>query len=433
MSNFFNELKNRNVYKSATAYVVTGWLIMQVMDTMSNNLEWPPEIASWITKILIVGFPIILVITWLYEVTPQGLKRTGAIQEDTPENRRSGKRLNHLIIGALAITICFLLVERVFFAGATSINKRQQASIAVLPFVNMSAEAENEYFADGLTEQILDELAQLSGMQVTARTSSFKFKDKNEDVREIAKTLGVNYILEGSVQYDSQGNRIKITAQLINANNGYHLWSGTYEDDFVKIWGIQENVSRNVASELRVRLLPEEEEALATKLTENTEAYKYYVQSRRFSVERNDRDLDKAIELLNKAVDLDSTFAEVYAELSFLYGQKHFYGNLSRNERDRLMKLNLEKALRHGSEKPEVLWAKAHHYRLFGSSKDSSLAIKNLRQAIKLKPNYADAYFMLSSALGWANQPDLSTQAMEKAVELDPLSHYKAMLAQRYF
>ena len=242
MSNFFNELKNRNVYKAATAYVVTGWLIMQVVDTMSNNLSWPPEIAYWITNILIVGFPITLVITWLYEVTPAGLKRTGKIQEDTPENRRSGKRLNHLIIGALAIFICFMLVERVFFAGNVSINKRQEASIAVLPFLNMSAEEENEFFADGLTEQILDELANLSGLQVTARTSSFKFKDRNEDVRKIGQELDVNYILEGSVQYDNLTNRIKITAQLINANNGYHLWSGTYDDDFEKIFEIQQRI-----------------------------------------------------------------------------------------------------------------------------------------------------------------------------------------------
>ena len=330
MSNFFNELKNRNVYKAATAYVVTGWLIMQVVDTMSNNLEWPPAIASWITKILIVGFPITLVITWLYEVTPQGLKRTGAIQEDTPENRKSGKRLNHIIIGALAITICFMLVERVFFAGNVDINKRQQASIAVLPFANMSSQEENEYFADGLTDQILDELANLSGLQVTARTSSFKFKDRNEDVRKIGEELDVNYVLEGSVQFDGRSNRIKIIAQLINASNGYHLWSETYEDDFDGIFGIQEDVSRKVASQLRIQLLPEEDKILSEKLTENSEAYKLFLESRQYSMERNDKDLTKAIELLKKALELDPDFAEAHAELAFVYPQKHRYGDLIR-------------------------------------------------------------------------------------------------------
>ena len=418
MSNFFNELKNRNVYKAATAYVVTGWLIMQVVDTMSNNLSWPPEIAYWITNVLIVGFPITLVATWLYEVTPHGLKRTGSVQEDTPENRRSGKRLNHLIIGALALTICFMLVERVFFAGNVSINKRHQASIAVLPFVNMSSDEENEYFADGLTEQILDELANLSGLQVPARTSTFTYKDKNEDVREIGKKLGVNYVLEGSVQFDSRRNRIKITTQLINTNNGYHLWSETYEDDFNEIFTIQEDVSRKVASKLRVELLPEEEKGLSKKLTENNEAYKLYLKSRQFSMKRTDSDLNQAIELLNKAIEVDPNFAEAHAELSYLYGQLHFYGNLSEKERDEMMKHHLDIAMDIAPEKPEVLWAKARYYSK--DPKDSSQVIEDLRKAIELKPNYADAYYSLSAALRGAKQHKLGLAANEKAVELDP-------------
>ena len=162
MSNFFEELKNRNVYKVATAYAISGWFIMQVVDTVGDNLEWPNVIAATITKILIVGFPIALVLTWIYEFTPQGLKLTGAVQQDTIDNQKASRRLNRIIIGTLAFTLCFMLVERVFFAGRTSINEYQKASIAVLPFLNMSSEAENEFFADGLTEQILDELKNLS-------------------------------------------------------------------------------------------------------------------------------------------------------------------------------------------------------------------------------------------------------------------------------
>ena len=162
MSNFFEELKNRNVYKVAAAYAIGSWLIIQVVDTIGPNLNWSDSIAPLVTNILLVGFPIALVLTWLFEFTPQGLKRTGTVQKDTTDNRKASRRLNHIIIGGLAITLCFMLVERVFFANRTAINERQKASIAVLPFLNMNSEAENEFFADGLTEQILDELKNLS-------------------------------------------------------------------------------------------------------------------------------------------------------------------------------------------------------------------------------------------------------------------------------
>ena len=433
MSNFFNELKNRNVYKAATAYVVTGWLIMQVVDTMSNNLEWPPAIASWITKILIVGFPITLVITWLYEVTPAGLKRTGKVQEDTPENRRSGKRLNHLIIGALAITICFMLVERVFFAGNTGINSRQQASIAVLPFVNMSSDEENEYFADGLTEQILDELANISSLQVPARTSSFSFKDRNEDIRRIGKLLGVNYILEGSVQYDSHGNRVKITAQLINANNGYHLWSETYEDDFKEIFSIQEDVSRKVVSRLRVQLLPEEDKILSEKPTENTDAYKLFLEARTYSQLREDAPLKKAIELLEEAIELDPNFAEAHAELSFLFYQRNFYGSLDKEISDEKMKFHIEKALELAPDKPEVIRANTIYKKQKGGYSEAELIV-DLRKALEVNPNYADGHFALAQALHRNGQHEEALKAVRKTVELDPLNQfYLGQLSDKLF
>ena len=162
MNNFFLELKNRNVYKVATAYTISAWFIIQVVNTIGPNLNWPDSVAPLVSKILLVGFPIAMILTWLNEFAPKGLKRTGAVQQDTTANQKASRRLNRIIIGTLAFTLCFMLVERVFFAGRTSINEYQKASIAVLPFLNMSSEAENEFFADGLTEQILDELKNLS-------------------------------------------------------------------------------------------------------------------------------------------------------------------------------------------------------------------------------------------------------------------------------
>ena len=432
MSNFFEELKRRNVYKVATAYVVTAWLIIQVVNTIGPNLNFPDSVPALITRILIVGFPIALILAWLYELTPEGFKRTEGVQEDTSDNRKAGKKLNRVIIVSLALIVTLMLVERLFFRGNLIYMDQQLASIAVLPFANMSANEENEFFADGLAEQILDELAQLSGLQVTARTSSFKFKDQNEDVRKIAEQLTVNYILEGSVRFDEKNNRIKITTQLINANNGYHLWSETYEDDFDEIFAIQEDVSRKVASELRVKLLPQENNMLTSKMTENTEAYKLYIESRQYSMKRNDDDLVKAIELLKRALELDPNFAEAHAELSFLYGQQFFYGNLGKDERDELMKLHMDRALELAPKRPEVLRTKAMYN--IRNQLDSSEAIADLRKAIALKPSYADAHYMLGNCLNWAGQPDLATKSLQRAVELDPYNRfYAAMLAQRYY
>ena len=423
MSTFFKELKNRNVYKVATAYAITAWLLIQVVDTVGPNLGWPDAVENNLIKILVVGFPIALVLTWLYEFTPQGLKRTGKIQEETPDNRRAGRRLNRMIIGTLAILICFLLVERFFLAGYTTINERQKASIAVLPFINMSSDEKNAYFADGLTESILNKLAQLSGMQVTARSSAFQFIEKNKDIREIAKLLEVNYILEGSVQFDSRSNRIKITTQLINATNGYHLWSDTYEDYFEEIFDIQEKVSREVASQLQVKLLPREEQSLANKSTQNTEAYKLFLQAREYSQLRDETSLKKGIDLLEQAIELAPEYAEAHAELAFLYNQRHFYGILDKETRDENMKIHMEKALKLDPEKPEVLRAKTVYDLVMGNS-DTTQRIEDLRKAITINPNYADGHYGLGMALNAAMQPKAALKYFAKTAELDPLNDF---------
>ncbi|WP_445382598.1 hypothetical protein [Robiginitalea sp. IMCC43444] len=433
MSNFFNELKNRNVYKVATAYVVTSWLILQAVETLGNNLGWPPTIAYWTTLMLIVGFPIALVLTWLYEFTPQGLKRTGIVQQDTADNRKAGRRLNHIIIGVLAVTLCFLLVERVFFAGATSINKKQEASIAVLPFENISVLENSENFAKGLTEQILNDLAKLSALQVIDPKSSFSYDDMKVSDKEIGEELKVNYLLKGSLQYDKNNNRIKVITRLVNANNGHYLWSDSYEGDFIEIFGFQEDVSRNVISQLKVKILPGEDQLLGTVLTTNTEALKLYLESKNYSKKRTDQDLEKAITLLNEAVKLDPYFAEAHAELSYLYGNWFFYGNVSKEIRDERMEFHLDKALALAPERPEVLWAKARYYVV--SPEDSSQVIADLRKAIALKPNYSDAYYSLGLALHRARLFAPALKAIEKSVELDPKNSFlKIQLADmNYF
>ncbi|NKI32463.1 hypothetical protein [Croceivirga thetidis] len=425
MNNFFEELKRRNVYKAATAYAITSWLLIQIANTIAPNLNLPEAVPATITKILIVGFPIALILAWLYELTPNGFKLTKESKRSEEDGKKIGTKLNKGIIVILALLVSLLLVDRFFFRGKTLFQDKSTASIAVLPFANFSPDKENEYMADGLTEQILDELANISGLKVPARTSSFAFKNKNQDIRYIAEQLEVNYILEGSVRYHR--GRVRITAQLINAANGYHLWSNTYDENFDEVFDIQESISRKVANELKVRLLPKDQEALASRLTENSEAYKLYLKSREFSQLRDDTSIRKGVELLEQALQLEPNFAEAHAELAFLYLQWHFYGSLDKKTRDEKSKYHMEKALELAPEKPEVLRANVNYRNRVVNknvARDTAANIRDLRKAIELKPNFADAHYSLYLQLQNAKQFKLAYEQLEKTVELDPLNNF---------
>ena len=420
MSNFFNELKNRNVYKAATAYVVSGWLIMQVVDTMSNNLSWPPVIASWITKILIVGFPIALVITWLYEMTPHGLKRTGSIQQDTPENRRSGKRLNHLIIGALAITICFMLVERVFFAGNIGINDRYEASIAVLPFKFLSNEKDSEFMAEGIPISIYDKLALVNDLLITSTTSSFKFRDQEKDTREIGEDLNVNYLLEGNISYN--GNKWRVNVSLVNASNGYTRWSQSFEESSSDVYKIPESISRKVVSELKVNLLPEVSKRMASNETAQEEALKLYLMAVDTLKFRGPEDFLKARELLNQALEYDPDFILAHTALVYAYTR-----HIDREEGHELMSKHLKRAEELDPDHGEVYYARGWHEGYVNGDREAALA--SFKEAKKRMPGkakvYMRIYFLTSGAEKYAN--------LQKAFELNPLDPEAAQWMCNYY
>ncbi|NNK11107.1 MAG: hypothetical protein HKP08_07160 [Flavobacteriaceae bacterium] len=324
-----------------------------------------------------------------------------------------------------------MLVERVFFADRTTINTQQKASIAVLPFSNTSTDDSFAFYASAIPSRIIDELAIISGLKVIAEISSFSMKGSEQGLKSMAELLDVNYILDGKVYYNGLGEKIKISTQLINANNGFIMWSETFEEDLDRIQNVEESISRKIASNLRVQLLPNEDEALAKKLTDNSDAYELYLKSREYSTKRTDRDLRKAIAFLNQSVELEPNFAEAHAELSFLYGLLYGYGSLGKEERDERKKFHLNKALEINPNKPEVLFANAQ-YKMDILNKDSSQVISDIRKAIELKPNYSDAHYLLFRALNWAKQSELSIKSLQKAVELDPYnSFHTSMLVNR--
>jgi TolB-like protein len=327
---FFRELKRRNVYKVAVAYAVVGWLVMQVSATIVPALHLPDEITTSIVVLVLLGFPVALVIAWAFEMTPQGMKRTEDIGPHEVIPQWSGRKFAALII-VLAAGAAALLAYQLFqpktpspapyVAQPADVPSR---SIAVLPFVNMSRDKENEYFIDGLTEEILNRLAQISALRVPGRTSSFAFKGRNTDLRQIGTDLGVAHVLEGSVR--KSGDRLRITSQLVRTVDGFHLWSQTFDRKLDDVFAIQEEIAHAIADALSAPL-GLNEAASPQRQTKDMQAYDKFLQARGLLAQRSPENLRRAIELLTAAVDRDSRFASGWAALAQARALSSYYLN----------------------------------------------------------------------------------------------------------
>ena len=267
---FFNELKRRNVFRMGIAYVVVAWVLLQAIDFTLDIISAP----NWVMQVFLLagvaGLPIVLIFAWVFEMTPEGIKRESEVDRSQSVTRSTGHRLDRTIITFLAFAVVLLLAERFISQEGTPtpIPTEEVAieepkitnntaddtlrSVAVLPFVNMSSDPEQEYFSDGLSEELLNRLAQNDQLRVAARTSSFQFKGKNQDISDIGRQLKVDHVLEGSVRKAS--NRLRVTAQLIQVDSGYHLWSDTYEREINDIFAIQDDIALAITDALEAEL-----------------------------------------------------------------------------------------------------------------------------------------------------------------------------------
>jgi len=311
---FFAELKRRNVYKVALAYVVAGWALAQGIAQVFPVFDIPNWAVRLIVLVIMIGFPIALVIAWTFELTPEGIKRT----EDadlTPSAQQRGKRawiFVVIIAGAVSLTLFFLGRYTARNSGPASSSELPAKSIAVLPFVNMSSDKENEYFVDGLTEEILNRVAQITDLKVPGRTSSFAFKGKNNDLRQIGAALGVAHVLEGSVR--KSADRLRITVQLVRTANGYHLWSQSYDRELDDVFAIQEDIARAIADALSVQLKLTSEKA--QQPTRDMVAYNQYLEARSLITQRSADNLRRAIDLLEATTQRDADFGNAWAALA---------------------------------------------------------------------------------------------------------------------
>ena len=311
-----SELRRRNVLRMAVLYAAAAWAVLEGVDVLSGLIDLPGEFGRVLLIVLAIGFPIALIASWFLELTPEGL----ALDKDAPAKESvtpfGGRHMDFVIIGILSAALLLFAWDKWWDAGPDDL------SIAVLPFVNMSGDPDQEYFSDGVSEEILNLLAQIRPLKVIARTSSFSFKGKDISIAEIAEELKIRNVLEGSVRRD--GDRVRITAQLIDASDSSHLWSQTYDRDLsaANLFYIQSEVARAVTEKLRVTLTGEDETRLAKMPTENTEAYAAYLIGRDRLKDRKVAGLEEAIEQFSRAVELDPAFAGAWSGLRdacFLY------------------------------------------------------------------------------------------------------------------
>jgi TolB-like protein len=252
MTSVWAELRRRNVVRVGIAYAVVAWLLLQVADVVLNNIESPAWVFQTILLVLIIGFPLAIFFAWAFEITPEGLKKEKDVDRSKSIARTTGRKLDFVIIGVLSIAVVYFITDKFYWSDEAGTRPEIDTSIAVLPFMPLSSGPDDGYFADGLTEEILNSLTQLPQLQVSARTSSFFFKGQDIPVPEIAAQLNVAHIVEGSVRRDE--DRVRITAQLIHASSDRHLWSQTYDRDFEDVFAIQQDIAENIAETLNVIL-----------------------------------------------------------------------------------------------------------------------------------------------------------------------------------
>jgi len=313
MASLFAELKRRNVFRVGIAYVIAGWVLAQVAEFAFETFGAPNWVLKSFVVVLVLGLPIALIVAWAFELTPEGIKREKDVDRSASITTRTGRKLDFTIIAVLAVAVVMLLADRLWLPDTLPpaepgtdevVETTGRQSIAVLPFVNMSDD--NDNFADGLSEELLNLLAKVPDLKVAGRTSSFAFKGRNEDLREIGDALGVNHVLEGSVR--RSGERLRITAQLIKVEDGFHVWSDTYDRQMADIFDIQDDVAGAIAENLRLRLAPK-----SSRSTDNTEAYTLYLQALALQATFSPDALASAQQMLDRAIRLDPSFAHAYA------------------------------------------------------------------------------------------------------------------------
>ncbi|MGD9387646.1 MAG: tetratricopeptide repeat protein, partial [Gammaproteobacteria bacterium] len=447
------ELKRRNVIRVGLLYCIAAWLVLQVADVLFGLIGVPDWSLRLVFGLLLLGLPLALIFAWVFELTPEGLRRERAPEELGPDAPRAmpevPRRLNTTIIVLLALAVVVLLAERSFRppgpepTAATTSEAAPAAgpapapvsgdavpatadprSLAVLPFVNMSGDPENEYFSDGLTEELLNVLAQVDGLRVAARTSSFRFKGQVGDMADIARQLKVGHLLEGSVR--RAGDRVRVTAQLINPADGFHLWSQTYDRELTDIFAIQDDIATEVAQALRAQLLGEAMPAVARPPTGNLDAYTAYLRGKQALRSTGYTAYEEADAAFREALSLDPDFAAAHAALAETWRRRANWGIVPWPEAREHVREGVARALALDPDQP-LAWTLDGELTLDNEDDQSWMAVMDaaepsFRRALELEPGQLEASEMLGNLLRARGNDEEALAILLAALERDPLS-----------
>ena len=423
---FFSELKRRNVYKVAVAYAVVSWLLIQIATQIFPFFEIPDWAVRLVVLVLILGLPVALILSWAFEITPEGIKRESEVSPNESITAHTGRKLIGITV-AVAVVAAGLLVYQLLHSravregggrpGGSSLPVSEK-SIAILPFDNLSRDPDNAYFAEGIQDEVLTRLAKVADLKVISRTSTQHFKSSPDNLPEIARQLGVANILEGSVQRSA--DQVRVNVQLIKAATDGHLWADIYDRKLTDIFAVESEIAKSIAEKLQAQLTGSEKAAIASRPTDNTEAYQLYLKGRFFWNKRTGDDLKAAADLFQRAVAADPSYAGAYGGLAQSYllipvfgaGAPRDFFPKAKAAAMRAIQLDETSAEGHSALAMLLLF----ELKLPESEKE-------FRRAIEINPNYATAHHWFgNSLLVTLGRFDEGIKQGERAVELDPLS-----------
>jgi TolB-like protein/Tfp pilus assembly protein PilF len=418
ITGLLKELQHRRVFRAVATYAVVAWIAVEAADVIFPALGVPETVLTWLIMFALAGFPVVAVLAWIFDVTSEGVVLGTPAPESINDLSRLSRIYSWLLVLVLGAAVAYLSVRLYSQAGDETTFLRGR-SVAVLPFKNIAANdpTKNVYFSDGVAEEILSGLSGVEGLRVAARTSAFAYRD-NVDIREVGETLNVSTVLVGSVRMDQDAEHVRITAQLIETEGGFQLWSDTFDYKLENVFAVQDEIAAAIVRELKLEFSGRETDLIQPG-TANVEAYKAYLRGRHSLQKQTVAATDQAIGHFNRAVDLDPDYAQAYTGLADAWIGKRRIGNLSLLEATRQAHDAISSALRLNSELAEAQTSLG--LCVLGAGQER-VAASQFSKAIELNPNYADAYLQRANLLRDQGFLQEAMRTYTQALALDPLN-----------